>query len=401
YENFGNVGKATILAVKAAMILEYGYSGNQLGLEYMKEAQELDPDHWEWNLLCGKIISRLRRVEGASTKKPTEEELEYLQKSVELYRGDASALVHLANVYRSISYFIFREKSEAENSQSESVEFRPHVQRGGRMGWSVSWRPQTEEEVNVLDRWRNPQQIPSVRQIIPLETDQKDYLQLAKNLYLEALKLEPNCPYNNARCAKGLWSMPKPYRDKDLAKEAILKAISLAPKDSLVNHYAGLFYEFCYDDEKALESYEKSFCDNKCNYPAEINYINLKLKTSCPGVYSPILHFQNLLLKYLNPTQTVQTLCHYAFYLYKEQKLYISAIENIVKAIKINPGSQILKTFIPGNYYGHNPQSNNMFDLLEEIILKCKNLPIPNEEDFINETLETVRKFRSEVFDEN
>jgi hypothetical protein len=67
-----------------------------------------------------------------------------------------------------------------------------------------------------------------------LERDQKDYLQLAKEMFLEALKIEPHCPYNNARCAKGLWTMPFPYKDKERAKQAMLHALTLAPDDCFV-----------------------------------------------------------------------------------------------------------------------------------------------------------------------
>ena len=56
-------------------MLEYGYAGNKLGLEFLKEAQAVDPDHWEWNLLCGKIMGRIRRVEATHGWKPTEEEV--------------------------------------------------------------------------------------------------------------------------------------------------------------------------------------------------------------------------------------------------------------------------------------------------------------------------------------
>jgi hypothetical protein len=31
-----------------------------------------------------------------------------------------------------------------------------------------------------------------------------------------------------------LWSMPVPYKDKECAKEAILRALTMAPDDSLV-----------------------------------------------------------------------------------------------------------------------------------------------------------------------
>lgn len=72
------------------------------------------------------------------------------------------------------------------------------------------------------------------RPVTPLKAEQRDYLQLAKQLFLEALRIEPHCPYNNARCAKGLWSMPVPYKDKECAKQAILHALTMAPDDSLV-----------------------------------------------------------------------------------------------------------------------------------------------------------------------
>jgi hypothetical protein len=69
---------------------------------------------------------------------------------------------------------------------------------------------------------------------MPLDTDQKDYLQLAKDMFLKALEIEPQCPYTNARCAKALWAMPVPYKDKERAKQAILHALTLAPDSSFV-----------------------------------------------------------------------------------------------------------------------------------------------------------------------
>lgn len=65
--------------------------------------------------------------------------------------------------------------------------------------------------------------------------DNDSHLSMAKELYLKALQIEPNCPYNSARCAKGLWSMPNPYRDKETAQKAILHSLTLAQDDSLVN----------------------------------------------------------------------------------------------------------------------------------------------------------------------
>jgi len=67
-----------------------------------------------------------------------------------------------------------------------------------------------------------------------LDTEQKEYLQSAKELYLKALEIEPHCPYTNARCAKALWAIPFPYKDKERAKEAIFHALALAPHNSFV-----------------------------------------------------------------------------------------------------------------------------------------------------------------------
>lgn len=100
--------------------------------------------------------------------------------------------------------------------------------------WSQSRRLQQQKDEDPLKGWLNPQQIPLPCSSVPLETKQKDYLQLAKEMFLKALEIEPHCPYNNARCAKALWSMPVPYKDKERAKEAILHALTLAPDNSLV-----------------------------------------------------------------------------------------------------------------------------------------------------------------------
>ncbi|PSN32302.1 hypothetical protein C0J52_17368 [Blattella germanica] len=75
YERLGNIGTATLFAVQGSMLLEYSFSGNKLGLEFLKKAQQLDPEYWEWNLLCGKVMGRIRRVEGANGRKPTQEEV--------------------------------------------------------------------------------------------------------------------------------------------------------------------------------------------------------------------------------------------------------------------------------------------------------------------------------------
>lgn len=84
-----------------------------------------------------------------------------------------------------------------------------------------------------------------------------------------------------------------------------------------VNHYAATFFEYCREYEKALACYELAIRKPNLNYPAEINYINLKMKISHPGSYSPVFHFNDLLSKYRSRHHVVQTLCHRGFYLYK------------------------------------------------------------------------------------
>lgn len=69
------VSKATIFALRGAILCEYGYVGNSLGLQWLKEAQSLDPDYWEWNLYCGKVLGRVRRNENSPSGAPTEEEV--------------------------------------------------------------------------------------------------------------------------------------------------------------------------------------------------------------------------------------------------------------------------------------------------------------------------------------
>ena len=75
YEQLGSAGKATVAALRGAMLLEYGYTGNKLGLQFLQKALELDPDYWQWNLYCGKVMSRVRRVEKYRGEEPGEEEV--------------------------------------------------------------------------------------------------------------------------------------------------------------------------------------------------------------------------------------------------------------------------------------------------------------------------------------
>jgi hypothetical protein len=76
YEQLGSAGKATVAALRGAVMLEYGYTGNKLGLQFLQKALELDPDYWEWNMYCGKVMSRVRRVEKFRGSEPGQEEVQ-------------------------------------------------------------------------------------------------------------------------------------------------------------------------------------------------------------------------------------------------------------------------------------------------------------------------------------
>jgi hypothetical protein len=75
YERLGSAGKATVAALRGAMLLEYGYTGNKLGFQFLQKALELDPDYWEWNLYCGKLMSRMRRMVNFTGEEPEVEEV--------------------------------------------------------------------------------------------------------------------------------------------------------------------------------------------------------------------------------------------------------------------------------------------------------------------------------------
>jgi hypothetical protein len=83
-----------------------------------------------------------------------------------------------------------------------------------------------------------------------------------------------------------------------------------------VNHYSGLFCEYYHDYEKALICYEGATCGANINFPAEMSYLNLKMRMSFQESYSPIFYLDKLVFKYSSPNYIVQILCHRGFYLY-------------------------------------------------------------------------------------
>jgi hypothetical protein len=54
-----------------------------------------------------------------------------LEKAVKLNPDDASALVHLANTYRSLSYISHRQNMKAEMAAKSVIETRQYVRYGG------------------------------------------------------------------------------------------------------------------------------------------------------------------------------------------------------------------------------------------------------------------------------
>jgi hypothetical protein len=78
FDQLGSAGKATVVALRGAMLLEYGYTGNKLGLQFLQKALELDPEYWEWNLYCGKVVSRIQRAEKFKGKAPGQEQVGYM-----------------------------------------------------------------------------------------------------------------------------------------------------------------------------------------------------------------------------------------------------------------------------------------------------------------------------------
>ena len=61
--------------------------------------------------------------------------MEYLKKSIELHKEDASALVHLGNLYRALSSILHKESLEAQQNKTDSVvDSQPNPQYRGRTG---------------------------------------------------------------------------------------------------------------------------------------------------------------------------------------------------------------------------------------------------------------------------
>ncbi|KAG8232016.1 hypothetical protein J437_LFUL011957 [Ladona fulva] len=237
YSNLSQEAKAMVHGLHGGVLMEYGYRGNRLALVPVRAAIELDPNCWLWRLFLGKILGRFRRM--AEFNMPVGvEELSSIRLAAEL-QPEAQCISHLADVYKQL-YAVITHQGVMPKDIDKIL---------------------TRKEIESLPK-------------------------MAHDLYIKAAILEPNCPYNNARSAKGLLSLPVPFKDLDLAETYIVRALHLAPNDSMVNHYAGFYYETRREFDQALASYRKALITSGGslsgsgsgvgNFPAELGYLSLQ-----------------------------------------------------------------------------------------------------------------------------
>lgn len=221
YSEMTESEQAGIYGFKAQVFSEYGYSGAVEAVEYSKKAMELDPKQAEWHFLTGKLMGRIRRCANWN-EYVKKEEIKLLEQALELCEKP-SYMVYLASAY---------------------VDFSKSIKRN-----------------------------------LNLDNEMKDKLlgmnTRAKELYMKALQLNPDCPHLNIRCASGLLKLPKHIIDKDVVEKYIKVALEKAPNNGFVNHVAGMFAErHEYDFEKALRYYKIS--SDLGVYGAMADYIRLK-----------------------------------------------------------------------------------------------------------------------------
>ncbi|XP_046383511.1 uncharacterized protein LOC124154057 [Ischnura elegans] len=383
FDSLGSTAKAMVHGLHAGVLMEYGYRGNRMAQVPIKAALALDPDCWLWSLYLGKILGRERRK--TQFHMPArEEELHALQRAAKLNPG-AESLSHLADVYKHLNSVITHQGYIPEVLSAQDVASLP---------------------------------------------------QLARELYIQAASKEPNCPYNNARCAKGLMSLPVPFKDMDLAEKYMVRALHLAPNDSLVNHYAAYYYESRKEFEQAIDAYKKALAvsggsfsgshDGVGNYPAELGLLALqhRLETGqrlgappsgvqvgvgvgrysiirgvpvgigCASHSSPLFQLDAMLAKYKSKAHRVQTLCNKGHYLLMYEKDLFGALRAFADAIRTDPKSVTLKRFwsvFGSNTVSQTSSSLNVFHLMKEEINRALSTPLSSgNQAYLEELLEFV-----------
>jgi hypothetical protein len=75
YDRLESAGKATVIVLKVTMLIEYGYIANKQGVGILRKAINENSGYWEWNLYCGRVLSRISRADKCKDVAPGQEQV--------------------------------------------------------------------------------------------------------------------------------------------------------------------------------------------------------------------------------------------------------------------------------------------------------------------------------------
>ena len=99
--------QAALYGLRAIFFSEYGINGTKLALKFSSKAIEINPKESLWHFLKGKLLGRIRRVESPFDV-PQNEEIELLNKALEVKDGCPAYLVFTAQLYREMANRMYR-----------------------------------------------------------------------------------------------------------------------------------------------------------------------------------------------------------------------------------------------------------------------------------------------------
>uniref|UniRef100_A0A1B6IUK5 Uncharacterized protein n=1 Tax=Homalodisca liturata TaxID=320908 RepID=A0A1B6IUK5_9HEMI len=250
YIELSKPDQAAVQALKAKFFSLYRKKGFQCAVDASRKALELNPEEPMWMFLLAESLRRQSKYT-KSDNEPLREEVKLLEKAIEKDRNP-HYIVHLALRYTLCAKNTFHQNKNNYNYKRSEL-------------------------CQLIDKmW---EEVPKLCKV--------------------ALELAPNNEVINRRCGHTLMQsdIKVQYKNKDLIRTALEKALELSPDSSMTLHYLGKFHERLDNNYKEAEKFYQKAAELDANLAAQFDLIRLKFKLHGVDKYDPSEDFENMLQK--------------------------------------------------------------------------------------------------------